>query len=196
MERLWSPAVATGGNRWQIERPRKRLKQAKTVADGCDQLPGPQNGKEGVDGSSPSEGFREVPASKSFSFPSKATFQPGGVHNTSTAPNLGGSTAALSLSPRGFPLPRPTSIWRPRGGVACVGVEKRDRVLSAVAGQVAVVLVDHREACAHESGEIEDRDPRAEREGRIGMAEIIGSTDRVDPGGDLRRPPLAGTEVV
>ena len=47
MERLWSPAVATGGNRWQIERPRKRLKQAKTVADGCDQLPGPQNGKEG-----------------------------------------------------------------------------------------------------------------------------------------------------
>jgi hypothetical protein len=47
MERLWSPAVATGGNRWQIERPRKRLKQAKTVADGCDQLPGPQNGTQG-----------------------------------------------------------------------------------------------------------------------------------------------------
>ena len=58
MERLWSPAVATGGNRCQIEQPRKRLKQAKTVADGCDQLPGPQNGKEGVDGSSPSEGLK------------------------------------------------------------------------------------------------------------------------------------------
>ena len=59
MERLWSPAVATGGNRWQIERPRKRLKQAKPVADGCDQLPGPQNGKEGVSGSSPEEGFAQ-----------------------------------------------------------------------------------------------------------------------------------------
>src|SRR6266511_347045 len=55
MERLWSPAVATGGNRWQVGRPRRRLKQAKTVAVGCD-------GKEGVDGSSPSEGFSFLPA--------------------------------------------------------------------------------------------------------------------------------------
>jgi hypothetical protein len=57
MEHLWSRAVATGGNRWQMGLPRKRLEQAKTVAMGCDQLPGPQNGKEGVDGSSPSEGL-------------------------------------------------------------------------------------------------------------------------------------------
>jgi hypothetical protein len=57
MEHLWSPAVATGGNRWQMERPRKRLKKAKTVAVGCDQLPEAFHGKEGVDGSSPSEGF-------------------------------------------------------------------------------------------------------------------------------------------
>ena len=64
MEHSWSPAVATGGNRWQIERPRKRLKQAKPVADGCDQLPGPQNGKEGVDGSSPSEGSEKIPANR------------------------------------------------------------------------------------------------------------------------------------
>ena len=49
MEHLWSRAVATGGNRWQMGLPRKRLEQAKTVAMGCDQLPGPQNGKEGVD---------------------------------------------------------------------------------------------------------------------------------------------------
>ena len=66
MERLWSRAVATGGNRWQIERPRKRLKQAKTVADRCDQLPGLQNGKEGVDGSNPSEGFGKMPANWHF----------------------------------------------------------------------------------------------------------------------------------
>jgi hypothetical protein len=56
MERLWSLAVATSSNRWQIERPRKRQNQAKTVAIGCDQLPWNLDGKEGVDGSSPSEG--------------------------------------------------------------------------------------------------------------------------------------------
>ena len=62
MEHLWSRAVATGGNRSQMGRPRKRLKEAESVAVGCDQLPRPQNGKEGVDGSSPSEGFRLLPA--------------------------------------------------------------------------------------------------------------------------------------
>jgi hypothetical protein len=46
MEHLWSPAVATGGNRWQMERPRKRLKKAKTVAVGCDQLPEAFHAKE------------------------------------------------------------------------------------------------------------------------------------------------------
>jgi hypothetical protein len=54
MERLWSRAVATGGNRSQMGPPRKRLKEARTVAVGCDRLP--RDGKEGVDGSSPSEG--------------------------------------------------------------------------------------------------------------------------------------------
>jgi hypothetical protein len=39
MEPLWSPAVATGGNAWQMRTPGKRLKEAKTVAVGCDQLP-------------------------------------------------------------------------------------------------------------------------------------------------------------
>ncbi len=53
MERLWSRAVAIGGNRWQMGRRRKRLKQAKTVAVGCDRLPPGPYGKEGVDGSSP-----------------------------------------------------------------------------------------------------------------------------------------------
>src|ERR671930_2609781 len=62
MEPLWSPVVATGGNQWQIESPRKRQRQATTVAVGCDQLPFGAHGKEGVDGSSPSEGFGEVPA--------------------------------------------------------------------------------------------------------------------------------------
>jgi hypothetical protein len=39
MEHLWSQAVATDGNPWQMAREEKRLKQAKTVAIGCDQLP-------------------------------------------------------------------------------------------------------------------------------------------------------------
>src|SRR5215216_6197093 len=39
MERLWSPAGATGGNRWQIARARKPRKQGKTVAVGYDRLP-------------------------------------------------------------------------------------------------------------------------------------------------------------
>jgi hypothetical protein len=59
MERLWSLAGATSGNRWQIGRPRKRRNQAKTVATSCDQLPWDLDGKEGVDGSSPSEGFKK-----------------------------------------------------------------------------------------------------------------------------------------
>jgi hypothetical protein len=58
--------VATGGNRSQIVSTRKRLKQAKTVAAGCDRLPQAAHGKEGVDGSSPSEGLNESPAHKVF----------------------------------------------------------------------------------------------------------------------------------
>jgi hypothetical protein len=33
---------------------------------GCDRLPEPFHGKEGVDGSSPSEGFHKVPANWHF----------------------------------------------------------------------------------------------------------------------------------
>src|SRR6266511_5564558 len=66
MERIWSPAGATSGNRWQMNRPRKRLKQAKTVAVGCDPLPLNLDGKEGVDGSSPSEGSAKAPQIRTF----------------------------------------------------------------------------------------------------------------------------------
>src|SRR5919198_5725747 len=57
MEPLWSPVVANGGNHLQIGRARNWRKQAETVAVGCNQLPPGLDGKEGVDGSSPSEGF-------------------------------------------------------------------------------------------------------------------------------------------
>ena len=57
VEPLWSPVVATGGNQPQIDEARKPRKQAKSVAAGCDRLRSAVHGKEGVDGSSPSEGF-------------------------------------------------------------------------------------------------------------------------------------------
>ena len=66
MEPLWSPVVATGGNRLQIDLARKRLKEAKTVAVGCDRLPREVHGKEGVDGSSPSEGSAKFLLIKPF----------------------------------------------------------------------------------------------------------------------------------
>src|SRR6266516_885800 len=55
LEPLWSPVVATGGNPRQIGLRQigllpKRLKQAKAVAAGCDQLPFGFHGKQGVCG--------------------------------------------------------------------------------------------------------------------------------------------------
>jgi hypothetical protein len=73
MERLWSLAVATSGNRWQMDGPRKRGNQAKTVAVGCDQLPKGAHGKEGVDGSSPSEGSAKSLQTGPFAFRSTCT---------------------------------------------------------------------------------------------------------------------------
>ena len=66
MEPLWSPVVANGGNRRQIEASRKPQKQAKTVATGCHPLPENFHGKEGVDGSSPSEGSAKRPHASGF----------------------------------------------------------------------------------------------------------------------------------
>jgi hypothetical protein len=52
--------VATGGKPWQMPQTRTGQKQAKTVAVGCDQLPRRAHGKEGVSGSSPEEGSKDV----------------------------------------------------------------------------------------------------------------------------------------
>jgi hypothetical protein len=67
MEHLWSRAGATTGNRSQMPWLRKRLKQAGPVATGCDQLPIGAHGKEGVDGSSSSEGSAKAPQIGAFS---------------------------------------------------------------------------------------------------------------------------------
>jgi hypothetical protein len=59
MEQLWRQAGATSGNQSQTLRDQKRWEQAKTVAMGCHRLPIGAHGKEGVNGSSPLEGFRK-----------------------------------------------------------------------------------------------------------------------------------------
>ena len=52
--------------------PQEPLRYAKTVASGCNPLPIWAHGKEGVDGSSPSEGFRKRPARWRFVFARQA----------------------------------------------------------------------------------------------------------------------------
>jgi hypothetical protein len=75
--------VATGGKPWQMPQARTGQKQAKTVAVGCDQLPRRAHGKEGVDGSSPSEGSRKGPQTRGVHFVSPLhLFQRDRVWNT------------------------------------------------------------------------------------------------------------------
>jgi hypothetical protein len=68
MEHLWSPAGATGGNRWQTQQPQEPLEQAESVATACHPLPGKAHGKEGVNGSSPLEGSIKAPQGGAFFF--------------------------------------------------------------------------------------------------------------------------------
>src|SRR6266702_1847074 len=84
MEPLWSPVVATGGNQRQIVQRPKGRKEAKTDAVGCDRPPATFHGKEGVDGSSPSEGFRFLPAQVLVPFSGSATNSRFDVHPAST----------------------------------------------------------------------------------------------------------------
>ena len=65
MERLWSLAGATGGNRWQMGRAREPLKQADPQPVATHGYGPRPHGKEGVDGSSPSEGLQN-PRSRGF----------------------------------------------------------------------------------------------------------------------------------
>src|SRR5712691_6207261 len=108
MEHLWSQAGATGGNRSQIEGPRKRLKQADRQPVATHGNGSGAHGKEGVNGSSPLEGFSEAPAQQRLSLSRKETFR-------------------------------------------SVGVRQSDGVIASVACEVAVVLVDNRQARAHEA---------------------------------------------
>jgi hypothetical protein len=74
-----------------------------------------------------------------------------------------------------FPLSVAASTERPRGGLRSEDIKKGDRMFATVASQVAVVAVDHRQARAHEPRQLEDRNTGAESEGRVGVAQVIGS---------------------
>jgi len=126
------------------------------------------NGKEGVDGSSPSEGFALSPAQQAFSLSAKARRGGFSVHRASTNVHRGDAVA----------------------------VEEADRVLAAVAGEVAVVAVDHGQACAHLAGEVEGGDAGTEREGGEGVAQIVDAPERFDSGGSLGGFPVAVAKVV
>ena len=59
----------SGCNQWQLLAKRRRSKpqkQAKSVALGCHRLPANFHGKEGVDGSSPSEGSAKAQHTELF----------------------------------------------------------------------------------------------------------------------------------
>jgi hypothetical protein len=72
-----------------MNRRRKRRKQAKTVAVGCDRLPLKLDGKEGVDGSSPSEGFEFLPAQMMYPLSLLVVEAFVGVHAASTSVHRG-----------------------------------------------------------------------------------------------------------
>src|SRR5918996_5287850 len=103
-------------------RGQTRLKHAKTVAMDCDQLPRPQNGKEGVDGSSPSEGFLKHPAKTLLLFAGETTGDGRDVHRTSTAQRDGaGSSRGNAVLERlsGLPSRRPPNVHAPSSVPRC-----------------------------------------------------------------------------
>src|SRR6266540_3501478 len=79
---------------------------------------------------------------------------------------------------------------------ATVCVKEVDRVVASVAGEMPVVAVDHGQAGAHVTGEIEGRDAGTERERGEGVPQIVDAPQRCDPGRELGGLPLARAEVV
>src|SRR6266550_5893766 len=98
----------------------------------------------------------------------------------------------------GRPFQRPRSVHGvdvDRFG-AGEGVEQVDRVLATVSGEVAVVAVDHREACSHVAREVERGDAGTKRKGRERVPEIVDAPRWGDPGCLLRWLPVSVAKVV
>src|SRR5207247_8037577 len=81
---------------------------------------------------------------------------------------------ALTTLLTGFKLSVAASTKRPRGGRGLRSrkrAEKRGRVFATVAGEVAVVAVDYRQAGAHEAGEGPGGEPCTQGDGRGRIAQ-------------------------
>jgi hypothetical protein len=79
----------SGRNQWQPVANGRASKTAQTSRSATGGNPRQRfHGKEGVNGSSPLEGFSEAPAQQLLSLSPRKTFRSGGVHETSTAPNV------------------------------------------------------------------------------------------------------------
>jgi hypothetical protein len=108
MEHLWSPAGAIGGNRSQIGAPRKRLKQAhpQQVATHGNRFTA--HGKEGVDGSSPSEGSAKAPLDGAFCMCSVGARAveglDGAVYGASRREGAGSPAHVGGQGPSGLPI--------------------------------------------------------------------------------------------
>ena len=68
-------------------------------------------------------------------------------------------------------------------------------MLAAVASKMTVVVVDHRDARAHEARDREHRDAGSQCEGGVGMAQVVEVAERVDAGRDLGRFPMTPAEA-
>src|SRR6266511_1934078 len=68
-------------------------------------------------------------------------------------------------------------------------------MLAAVAGEMAVVVIDHRNARAHEPRDSKHGDAGAQREGCVGMAHVVEMAKRLEPGHYLRWFPVPAAEA-
>jgi hypothetical protein len=69
-------------------------------------------------------------------------------------------------------------------------------VLTPIAREVTVVTVDHRQARAHVTGEVEGRDAGTQGKGGEGVPQIVDPAERLDPGRQLGWFPESGSEVM
>jgi hypothetical protein len=103
--------------------PRKRLEQAKTVATGCDQLPIGAHGKEGVDGSSPSEGSQKSPAHAGLLLLNVTAFLPtcSAMEQFLEQPDEKGRDFVVSIGNEGPPAQRLTECAAPNARAEVAG---------------------------------------------------------------------------
>jgi hypothetical protein len=69
-------------------------------------------------------------------------------------------------------------------------------VLTSIAREVAAMTVDHRQAGAHVTGEVECGDAGTQGKGGEGVPQIVDPAQRLDPGGQLGGLPESCAEVV